>query len=72
MRDWMTSGDVRAAFANQVAYCRANGGTITTRVVEAILANIDGPGAFLKAIREWPGVPMAMRCRCARRRGCMR
>ncbi|WP_423604539.1 DUF2332 domain-containing protein [Sphingomonas sp. MS122] len=59
MRDWMTSNDVRAAFANQVAYCRANGGTITMRVVEAILANIDGPGAFLKAIREWQGVPMA-------------
>jgi len=59
MRDWMTSGDVRAAFANQVDYCRANGGTITMRVVEAILANLDGPGAFLKAIREWKGVPMA-------------
>lgn len=59
MRDWMTSNDVRAAFANQVAYCRANGGTITMRVVEAILANIKGPGAFLEAIREWPGVPMA-------------
>ena len=59
MRDWMTSNDVRAAFANQVDYCRANGGTITMRVVEAILANLDGPGAFLKAIREWPGVPMA-------------
>lgn len=59
MRDWMTSNDVRAAFANQIAYCRANGGTITTRVVEAILANLDGPGAFLKTIREWPGVPMA-------------
>lgn len=59
MRDWMTSGDVRAAFANQVDYCRANGGTITMRVVEAILANIDGPGAFLDAIRAWRGIPMA-------------
>ncbi|PJI88015.1 DUF2332 domain-containing protein [Sphingomonas koreensis] len=59
MRDWMTSNDVRAAFANQVDYCRANGGTITMRVVEAMLANLDGPGAFLKTIREWPGVPMA-------------
>ena len=64
MRDWMTSNDVRAAFANQVAYCRANGGTITMRVVEGILANLDGPdspreSAFLKAIREWPGIPMA-------------
>lgn len=59
MRDWMTSNDVRAAFANQVAYCRANGGTITMRVVGAILANLDGPGGFLKAVREWPGIPMA-------------
>jgi len=59
MRDWMTSNDVRAAFANQVDYCRTNGGTVTTRIVEGLLANLDGPGRFLKAIRDWPGIPMA-------------
>ncbi len=59
MKDWTTSQDVQAAFANQVSYCRANGATITADVVAAVLANLDGPGAFLKAVREWPGKPMA-------------
>ncbi|MEG3180934.1 DUF2332 domain-containing protein [Sphingomonas sp. LT1P40] len=59
MKDWTTSQDVRAAFANQVSYCRANGATITADVVAAVLANLDGPGVFLKAVREWPGKPMA-------------
>lgn len=59
MTDWMTLKDTRAAFGNQVAYCRANDAPLTARVVEAVLANFDGPGAFLARLREWPGAAMA-------------
>jgi hypothetical protein len=59
MTDLMALDDVRAAFANQIAYCRANDAPITARVVEAILDQLDGPGAFLAAIRNWPGKPVA-------------
>lgn len=67
MADLAATTDVRGAFANQVAYCRANGAPITARVVESVLAAIDGPGAFLKAVREWQGQPLAdaLPLRCA-------
>ncbi|MBX3593151.1 DUF2332 domain-containing protein [Sphingomonas sp.] len=55
----MEIDDPRAAFANQVAYCRANGAPITARVVEAILHAFDGPGAFVATLRAWPGKSMA-------------
>lgn len=52
---------VAQAFANQVAYCRANDAPITARVVEAIAAQLDDPaaGAFVRRIRDWPGRPLA-------------
>lgn len=59
MTDLMALDDARAAFANQIAYCRANDAPLTARVVEAILANFDGPGAFVAKLRDWPGKPMA-------------
>jgi hypothetical protein len=59
--------DVEGAFVNQIAYCRANGAPITARVVEGVLAALDGPGAFLRAVREWQGKPLAdaLPLRCA-------
>jgi hypothetical protein len=62
-----TTTDVEGAFVNQIAYCRANGAPITARVVEGVLAALDGPGAFLKAVREWQGRPLAdaLPLRCA-------
>ncbi|MCP3730521.1 DUF2332 domain-containing protein [Sphingomonas sp. MG17] len=59
MTDLMALDDPRDAFANQIDYCRANGAPLTARVVEAILANFDGPGAFVAKLRGWPGKPMA-------------
>lgn len=58
---------VRAAFANQVDYCRANGAPITTRVVEGVAAALDGDNAFARRLREWPGRPLAdgLPLRCA-------
>lgn len=52
---------VAQAYANQVAYCRANDATITARVVAAIAALLDDPrgSAFLTRIRDWPGAPLA-------------
>lgn len=59
MPDVMATDDVRTAFANQIAYCRANGAPLTARIVEAVLAGIDGPGALLQAVRDWRGKPVA-------------
>jgi len=59
MTDLMALTDSRAAFENQIAYCRANDAPLTARVVEAILANFDRPGAFVAKLRDWPGKPMA-------------
>ena len=59
MTGLMDLDDPRDAFANQVAYCRANDAPLTARVVEAILANFDAPGMFAAALRDWPGKPMA-------------
>jgi hypothetical protein len=52
---------VAEAYANQVAYCRANAATITARVVEAIAAQLPRAGGnrFLERIRDWPGKPLA-------------
>jgi hypothetical protein len=67
MTDLAATTDVRGAFANQVTYCRANGAPITAQVVESVAAALDGPGAFLKAVREWPGQALAdaLPLRCA-------
>lgn len=52
-----TTRSVREAFANQVDYCRANDSAVTARIVSAIVAQLDdpAPGAFIAAIRDWPG-----------------
>ena len=48
---------VKEAYANQVAYCRANDSPVTARIVEAIAALLDDPasGAFIARIRDWQG-----------------
>ncbi len=48
---------VAEAYANQAAYCRANGSPSTARVIEAVveLVGQGEPGAFLARIREWQG-----------------
>lgn len=67
MTDLMTQRDVRAAFANQIDYCRANDAPITARIIVAVLAGLAGPGGFLAAVRNWPGLPVAdaLALRCA-------
>lgn len=52
---------VRTAFANQVAYCEANGAPITARVCAAIMAAVesDQKGALLERVRRWQGAPLA-------------
>jgi hypothetical protein len=57
--DLMDLDAPRDAFANQIAYCRANDAPLTARIVEAILANFDAPGAFAARLRKWPGKPLA-------------
>lgn len=55
-------GTVKEAYANQVAYCRANDATVTARIVAGIAGLLDqsDPGAFIERIRDWPGaVPLA-------------
>lgn len=54
-------GAVRAAFANQIAYCRDNGAPITAKVCGAILAAVEGgaSNALLQRIRGWQGAPLA-------------
>ncbi len=48
---------VREAYANQVAYCRANDSAVTARIVAAIAELLGDPaaGTFLARIRDWPG-----------------
>ncbi len=71
MTDLSAITDVRGAFENQIGYCRANGAPVTGRVVEGLLAALDGPGAggsaFLRRVREWQGQPLAdaLPLRCA-------
>ena len=52
---------VRAAFANQVAYCEHAEAPITARVVAAVDELIESgePGALLERIRKWQGAPLA-------------
>ena len=55
-----STSSVREAYANQVAYCRANDSPITARIVAAIAALFDdpAPGAFIARIRDWQGSPL--------------
>ena len=54
------SAAVRTAFANQVAYCRANGAPVTARIVAALATLIDTPATeFAKRIADWSGAPLA-------------
>ncbi|MBO9713368.1 DUF2332 domain-containing protein [Sphingomonas sp.] len=55
----MSEAEVRSAFQNQVGYCLANGAPVTAAVVGGVLAGLDGPGEFLRRIREWWGAPLA-------------
>jgi len=61
--DYAASGAqaIADAFANQVAYCEANGAVITGRVCAALrdLLETDGGGAVLDRVRAWPGSPLA-------------
>lgn len=51
---------VRAAFANQVAYCRANDAPVTARIVAAIAALLDRPATgFARRMAAWAGPPIA-------------
>ena len=52
---------VVTAFDNQVAYCKASGATVTARVVAALrdLLERGEAGAFLQAMRDWSGAPLA-------------
>lgn len=52
---------VKAAFGNQVAYCRHAEAPITARAVAAVaeLLETGEPGALLARIREWRGAPLA-------------
>ncbi|MEM8917891.1 MAG: DUF2332 domain-containing protein [Pseudomonadota bacterium] len=50
---------VRAAFANQVAYCRSNGAPITGRMVEAIINAVDPATELGRRVLEWDGNPLA-------------
>jgi hypothetical protein len=54
-------GAVARAFANQVAYCEANGAPVTARVVRAIGAVVDSDAsiALVERIRRWHGAPLA-------------
>lgn len=62
-----TEKGVRGAFANQVAYCRANDAPVTGRVVEAIIAVLDRSTRFGARVLDWPGEPLAdaLPLRCA-------
>ncbi|WP_137752665.1 DUF2332 domain-containing protein [Sphingopyxis sp. L1A2A] len=51
---------VRTAFANQVAYCRANDAPITARIVAALGALLNKPSSdFARRIADWKGAPLA-------------
>ena len=51
--------EVRAAFANQVAYCAANDAPVTGRICEAAIAMLDDSTAFGRRVLEWQGKPLA-------------
>ena len=51
---------VRAAFANQVLYCKANDAPVTARIVAALATLLDAPAtAFAERIAGWAGAPLA-------------
>lgn len=51
---------IRAAFANQVAYCRANDAPVTARIVAALASLLDAPSSdFAARIAGWQGAPLA-------------
>lgn len=51
---------VRTAFANQVAYCRANDARVTARIVAALATLLDAPASdFARRIADWKGAPLA-------------
>jgi hypothetical protein len=54
-------GDVSQAFANQVDYCRANGATVTARIVAGLAQLMEEADAspFLARIGRWPGQALA-------------
>ncbi|PEQ13269.1 hypothetical protein B2G71_07465 [Novosphingobium sp. PC22D] len=54
-------GGVAQAYANQVAYCEANGAPVTARVVAAIARQLGRPGAgpFIERIAAWQGQALA-------------
>lgn len=54
-------GAVAKAFANQVAYCKANSAPITARVVRGIAAVLesDASNALVERVRRWHGAPLA-------------
>ncbi len=56
-----TGGDaVRAAFHNQVLYCRANDAPVTARIVAALAALLDRPATgFARRLAGWQGAPLA-------------
>lgn len=51
---------IRAAFANQVVYCRANDAPVTARIVAALGALLDKPATgFARRMADWQGAPLA-------------
>ena len=54
------AGAVRAAFANQAAYCLANSAPITARIVAALATLLEAPATgFARRLAEWEGAPLA-------------
>ena len=60
---------VRAAFANQVAYCTANDAPLTAAVCDALSKVLRDDSQFGRAVLAWSGKPMAdgvpLRCAAA-------
>ncbi|HMP46459.1 MAG TPA: DUF2332 domain-containing protein, partial [Sphingopyxis sp.] len=51
---------VRAAFHNQILYCRANDAPVTARIVAALDTLLDAPATdFARRIAGWQGAPLA-------------
>ena len=52
---------VQRAFANQVAYCRDNGGPVTATICQALgdLLETERGGAVMRRVRKWAGPPLA-------------
>ena len=51
---------VRAAFANQIAYCRSSGAPVTARIVAALATLLPNPATeFMRRMANWKGAPLA-------------